>query len=142
MLVRKCLVVVCVLLILSLLIIVTQQRQDSYTEHHAHEWGRITGASERSPQWRSVRDAYIKNHPYCAACGTKEDLNVHHVVSFKDDPSRELDKTNLVTLCRAHHLILGHDKDGPDGPNNPNWSTSNKNVREDAKKFKDKMNPR
>lgn len=41
-------------------------------------------------------------------------MRVHHVVPFHVDPSRELDPSNLMTLCEAKkygincHLLVGH----------------------------------
>lgn len=71
----------------------------------------LFGASpKRSPQWRSVRAAHLKEHGECAACGTKTELEVHHIEPFSVNPSRELDGSNLITLCesRGCHLRIGH----------------------------------
>lgn len=65
----------------------------------------------RSPQWREVRAEYIALHPRCEACGTKDDLEVHHKIPFSTDAMKELDPANLITLCagkRHCHLRLGH----------------------------------
>ena len=44
----------------------------------------------------------------CKVCGEKEDLQAHHIVSWKDtegeDPLR-FDVNNGITLCRSCHLI-------------------------------------
>jgi 5-methylcytosine-specific restriction protein A len=74
----------------------------------------------RSGKWPAVQAAHIKAHPYCAACGAKDDahtgLNVHHILPYHLYPEHELDPLNLVTLCepkgdkwsRFCHLALGH----------------------------------
>ena len=62
----------------------------------------------RSPQWGKVRRAWLLAHDRCACCSTKNDLEVHHIVPVHVDPTRELDGTNLVTLCRRCHLFVGH----------------------------------
>jgi hypothetical protein len=103
-----------------------------YVEHHPHEAaassaGDVFGAP-RSACWRATREAYIAEHPVCEACGTRSDLNVHHVAPFHDCPERECDPTNLITLCREHHLTLGHRCDT--GKNN--WSCGNPLVRKEA----------
>ena len=73
-----------------------------------------TDGRKRSPKWREVRGEFLKENPSCAACGGTKKLEVHHVVPFHIDPSRELDTTNLMTLCRRKkygihcHLNLGH----------------------------------
>ena len=66
--------------------------------------------TKRSPHWPAVRKAYLADHPICAACGGFTALEVHHVVPFAKNPSKELDPLNLITLCMAidrHcHLVL------------------------------------
>ena len=80
-------------------------------------------ARERSSRWDSVRREYLEQHPRCEACGGKVELNVHHIVPVHLCPDRELDPTNLITLCRWHHLPLGHLGD---------YRAFNPLVREDA----------
>ncbi len=94
----------------------------------------VVGAA-RSGKWPSVRAEYLRLHPTCEACGTDKELNVHHVHPFHEHPELELQMSNLITLCREHHLTLGHDPDGPDGPMPRNWSASNPHVRRDAAKM-------
>lgn len=81
----------------------------------------------RSPHWPKVRAEYLSGHPICEACGSKEDLQVHHCLPFHHDPVKELDLNNLITLCgpKGHscHLRLGHCF---------NYKTYNPNVRADA----------
>jgi hypothetical protein len=67
---------------------------------------------ERSSEWSKVRNAFVKKYYRCAACGKKKSwklgLQVHHVVPFSVDPSKELDEDNLITLCADHHMWMGH----------------------------------
>lgn len=86
----------------------------------------------RSPKWQTVRNAFLDKHPNCEACGNgnRKQLNVHHKVPFHVAPERELDESNLVTLCEAGgklgmncHLTLGH---------LGNWKAWNDHVLEDA----------
>lgn len=65
----------------------------------------------RSPKWRSVRAYHLKTSPYCEACESTEKLEVHHIIPFDVDPDRELNPSNLITLCKYCHLVLGHLKD-------------------------------
>ena len=69
-------------------------------------------AKTRSPHWATVRDHWLATNPTCAACGSRVRCQVHHIVPFSNDPSRELDPTNFITLCmsRRHedHLHIGH----------------------------------
>lgn len=68
----------------------------------------------RSPHWRKVRDAHLRKQPLCQLCGGDKNLNVHHIIPFHIDPSRELDPTNLITLCNGSsstiscHIRFGH----------------------------------
>lgn len=68
----------------------------------------------RSPKWKTVRDRHLKRNPFCAVCGGTKKLRAHHVVAFHADPSRELDPTNLITLCESRmvgiscHRAVGH----------------------------------
>ena len=84
--------------------------------------------SSRSKDWAKVRKAHLKLHPYCECCGKKKKLGVqvHHIVPFSIDPSRELDMHNLLTLCNNArcHLDRGHLGD---------WRSWNWNVKEDCK---------
>jgi hypothetical protein len=87
------------------------------------------GFEGRSPQWSRERAAWIKEHGECAACGTTDDLQVHHKKSFKLYPQLELDPTNFITLCMkaGHecHYRIGHGLLG--------WDWFNPNVEADAK---------
>lgn len=34
-----------------------------------------------------------------------DSLEVHHITKVKDDPSRLLDRDNLICLCQQHHKL-------------------------------------
>jgi 5-methylcytosine-specific restriction endonuclease McrA len=72
-----------------------------------------------------VRKAHLKRNKTCAACGGKKELEVHHIVPVHLSPERELDPTNLITLCEARecHHAFGHMYD---------WRFGNPKVVEDA----------
>ena len=42
----------------------------------------------------------------CVACGNKDDLHAHHIVSVSYDPSKGLDIDNGISLCRGCHQRL------------------------------------
>lgn len=81
----------------------------------------------RSSRWPKVRAAHLAGNPTCAACGTKERLEVHHILPFHLHPERELDPANLLTLCEGDvvncHLLFGHLR---------SWKSWNAFVRRDA----------
>ena len=88
-------------------------------------------AAPRSPKWKAIRAEHLKNHPSCEACGAKKGVVPHHVVPVHVDPSRELDASNLVSLCESAtfncHLFFGHLK---------RWDRHNINVVEDARSWR------
>lgn len=80
----------------------------------------------RSPQWNSVRRKHLLAQPSCQACGNTKNLSVHHIEPFHLRPDRELDLSNLLTLCEDGpncHLTFGHLRD---------WSQYNPQVVGDA----------
>jgi hypothetical protein len=87
----------------------------------------VSTLKERSPKWTSVRAKFISKFPTCEACGTDDDLDVHHIKPFNTHPQLELDESNLITLCRHHHFTIGHWR---------NWSIVNPNVRTDCKELR------
>lgn len=69
----------------------------------------IFDTERRSPLWKKVRNEHIAGFPFCAACGRTSGLEVHHVEPVHHNPARELDPTNLITLCDKYcHLAIGH----------------------------------
>lgn len=90
----------------------------------------------RSPRWKRVRAAHLREHPSCEACGSFRSIEVHHVVPFQVDPERELDPSNLQTLCRFHHFRIGHDQDGDRENHEPDWRTWNRNTWNDATRLR------
>jgi 5-methylcytosine-specific restriction enzyme A len=86
---------------------------------------------QRSPQWSNVEREHLRFEPTCMACGSTDNLQVHHVLPFHfcillGRPELELDQRNLITLCEGtdnHHLLLGHLDD---------WPSYNQDVRSDV----------
>ena len=90
--------------------------------------------SNRSPEWPNIRKQHLAKQPYCQACGSKNNLEVHHIEPFHVNPSRELDPNNLITLCGKNcHFIFGHLMD---------YSSWNVNVIEDSEVYLDKVKSR
>lgn len=99
---------------------------------HPTLWG-----EPRSSSWASVRRNFVESNPDCAACGSTQNLNVHHIKPFHSHPELELDPGNLITLCRKHHFQVGHDPDGPWEPKRPSWKAFNPRVREHCEKIRE-----
>lgn len=83
----------------------------------------------RSPEWKKTRDNFLEANQTCAACGSKNNLQVHHIQPFHLHPELELEESNLITLCMDQfdcHLNLGH---------GDNFKAYNPNVVSDSRKF-------
>lgn len=97
-------------------------------------WYPTFGGVGRSGSWPRIQKEFLKNNPHCAVCGCKSKLlsplNVHHCRPYHLHPELELDPTNLITLCRAHHLLVGHLM---------SWSSYNTDVRDDARMLAEKI---
>ena len=63
--------------------------------------------------WQKLRNRKVKEHPYCERCWSKwkiittENLQGHHIKSFKDYPELRLDEDNVVVFCRVCNLQVG-----------------------------------
>lgn len=78
----------------------------------------------RSPKWKKIRDEHLDKNPSCAACGRTLNQEVHHIEPVHINPDRELDPSNLVTLCSNHcHIVFGHFLD---------WKSWNSDVIKDT----------
>lgn len=85
----------------------------------------------RSPKWGSVRKQHLKDNNFCAACGRNKKLEVHHIEPVHLNPERELDPSNLITLCDDPcHLLFGHLMD---------YKSWNKDVINDCKVYLHKV---
>ena len=62
---------------------------------------RITG---RGSRWNRIRSSVKDRQPFCAICGTRKRLQVHHIVPFR--LTCDNDPKNLVVLCIACHKTV------------------------------------
>lgn len=91
--------------------------------------GKLPLGRRRASGWQVFKNNFLKMNPACVVCGGKKKLEVHHIVPVHVDRSRELDPTNVMTLCEAKkrgincHLLIGHLGD---------YRRENQRVREDA----------
>jgi len=84
----------------------------------------------RSGKWRKVRKNFIKANPNCAICGKRKFVHVHHKIPVHIDKDKELDFSNLVTLCPRHHFIIGHLE---------NWRKYNPNIDQDIQWWRKRL---
>ena len=72
--------------------------------------------------------AWVAAHPNCAVCELKRihgwRCEGHHIIPYAINPVLGDCPTNFITLCRAHHWLVGH--------GGRNWSYENTNVLENA----------
>ncbi len=88
----------------------------------------------RSWKWKDVRKKHLETQNSCQACGREDNLEVHHIVPVHVDENKELDPTNLITLCgKTCHLMFGHLMD---------YKSWNPNVEEDSNLYLSKIKKR
>lgn len=109
---------------------------------HGARVGLETGF-KRSAAWPAARRLHLQQWPWCVACQSPYqgllaallrpvfDVRVHHIFPFHvvqalDRPDLECDSRNLVTLCGAHHFLIGHLGD---------WDSFNPHVKHLALRF-------
>lgn len=97
-------------------------------------WRTKTRFAVRSPKWSKVRKEHLKNNPRCRGCNSQSDLEVHHIEPVHINPEKELDPSNLITLCGRHcHITIGHLMD---------YKSWNINVVNDAAVYLNKIRNR
>lgn len=62
---------------------------------------RVTG---RGSQWLKIRTQIKGAHPFCALCGARDGLQVHHIAPFR--LSFDNSVGNLIPLCVKHHKVV------------------------------------
>jgi hypothetical protein len=95
-----------------------------FTKDHGAAVAALHGL-KRSPDWSRAKKAHLAKQANCIACVAQpkglarvvthlfRPVDVHHIIPLHvcgviGLPRLELDARNLVTLCGAHHLVLGH----------------------------------
>ena len=72
----------------------------------------IASKHPRSSRWPAKRADILLAHPFCAVCGNKSNLNVHHIKPYHLFPELELADSNLIVLCEGPvvncHFLFGH----------------------------------
>jgi len=105
---------------------------------HSKQPDRLCFGIPRSSKWPGVRTQFLKLNPFCAACGSTEKLEVHHVTPYHTPAGKslELDFENLITLCMGSgrcHFVHGHLL---------NWRSHNRDVRMDSVRYYRKIETR
>ena len=95
-----------------------------------------TFGAQRAKEWSTLRKEYVTQNPACAVCDKKGllvGIQVHHRTPVHIDKTKELLWENLISLCRIHHLWIGH---------LGSYFSFNKDVEEDARVWKSKISHR
>lgn len=75
----------------------------------------------RSGRWPALRARHLAIEPDCQACGSRDDLEVHHVLPVgAGGDELPLARDALITLCHDCHLVVAHAG---------NWKTYRPDVR-------------
>lgn len=77
--------------------------------------------------WYKLRKKFLQKNNKCSCCGTIRRLQVHHIKPVHLFPDKELEYSNLKTLCKRCHLFVGH---------LGNWKLWNRELEEDIKYWK------
>ncbi len=63
-------------------------------------------------QVRRAMKAHKLEFPVCEMCGDgkawNRSIETHHIVPVSVDPLKAGEYSNFITLCRKHHLYVGH----------------------------------
>jgi len=89
--------------------------------------------TNRSSKWATVRKDHLKENNSCCGCDKKEKLEVHHIEPVHINSNRELDPSNLITLCKSCHFTIGHLMD---------WNSWNIDVINDSRVYLSKVKNR
>lgn len=68
----------------------------------------LSTVTPRSEEFEKVKRRFLRMHPKCEICGTTKKKVAHHILPVYLYPERAVDESNLITLCRRHHLEWGH----------------------------------
>lgn len=65
---------------------------------------KVNKDSRNTPIWKSLK-RYIKQRENysCYICDSNQNIDIHHLDSWKQFPDRRYDETNLVALCKFCH---------------------------------------
>ena len=104
------------------------QRCEAMFLHDFRRW--LTVERKRPNVWRRASKDWKRDHPTCAICTGKKDLEAHDVLPYHLIPdagskTRDFWYGNFITLCCHDHRSLGHCAD-------PKCDTCNPKITEMA----------
>jgi hypothetical protein len=57
-------------------------------------------------RWRNLRKEVLDQKPACSRCGSKEELQVHHIMPHRGQEELFFNPRNLVVLCKSCHQLF------------------------------------
>ena len=70
-------------------------------KHHNWQGGKID--NNRGKEWQVIRKIVLDKYDYtCLHCGSKGDLDVHHIIPYREVPEHKME--NLISLCKSCHV--------------------------------------
>ncbi|RBW69467.1 HNH endonuclease signature motif containing protein [Bacillus taeanensis] len=83
------------------------ERKENHREYKRERKDKKEQAFYNSSEWIRLRDWKRSKSPLCEHCLKQGKLTpvdvVDHIEEIKDNPSRSLDPSNLMSLCHRHH---------------------------------------
>lgn len=62
----------------------------------------MVGDPRNTAKWRALAKAVKAENPYCAVCGSEEDLHADHIIPWSKGGA-PYDIDNIQVLCRKHN---------------------------------------
>lgn len=62
---------------------------------------------KKNVAWKRMRVVHLMTYPECRACGTRDEVVVHHI-RYRGKRGESEQPGDLMTLCRFHHDDYHH----------------------------------
>jgi 5-methylcytosine-specific restriction protein A len=90
-----------------------KHQKERNAQYEKYERDRVATKRRYGKNWKLIRDAYVKKHPFCELCFQKGVLapveEVHHILPLAEGGTN--DRDNLISLCKSCHSRI-HAKRG------------------------------
>ena len=87
-----------------------QKKSDDKKAKHAKDFSSLSKAARafnyNNPEWRKIKTKVLKIQPYCTYCGSRDNLQVHHIKPVRYYPELMYSESNLMVLCRQCHYAV------------------------------------
>lgn len=77
-----------------------------------NNWDTVVGRGETAKKritykYRKWRECVLSQNSYtCQSCGSKQNLEAHHIKSFAEHEAKRYETDNGITLCKKCHMAL------------------------------------